>query len=50
MQQTNFTQVEQATKTKTTRREMLSDLRALTEAAHAEGGAIFAQITHGGSP
>jgi len=31
------------------RREILPDLRALTEAVHAEGGAISAQITHGGS-
>ncbi|WP_048306639.1 NADH:flavin oxidoreductase [Halomonas sp. PR-M31] len=31
------------------RRDILPDLRALTEAVHAEGGAIAAQITHGGS-
>lgn len=31
------------------RREILPDLRALTDAVHAEGGAISAQITHGGS-
>ena len=31
------------------RREILPDLRALTDAVHAEGGAISAQLTHGGS-
>jgi 2,4-dienoyl-CoA reductase-like NADH-dependent reductase (Old Yellow Enzyme family) len=31
------------------RREILPDLRALTDAIHAEGAAISAQITHGGS-
>lgn len=31
------------------RREILPDLRVLTDAVHAEGGAISAQITHGGS-
>ncbi len=31
------------------RREILPDLRALTGAVHAEGAAISAQITHGGS-
>lgn len=31
------------------RPEILSDLRALTAAVHAEGAAISAQITHGGS-
>jgi 2,4-dienoyl-CoA reductase-like NADH-dependent reductase (Old Yellow Enzyme family) len=31
------------------RREVLPDLRALTDAVHAEGAAISAQITHGGS-
>lgn len=31
------------------RREILPDLRTLTGAVHAEGGAISAQITHGGS-
>ena len=31
------------------RREILSDLRALTGAVHAEGGKISFQITHGGS-
>ncbi len=31
------------------RREILSDLRALTDAVHAEGGKISFQITHGGS-
>lgn len=31
------------------RREILPDLRALTDAVHAEGAAISAQITHGGS-
>lgn len=31
------------------RREILPDLRVLTDAVHAEGAAISAQITHGGS-
>lgn len=31
------------------RREILDDLKVLTSAVHAEGGAISAQITHGGS-
>lgn len=31
------------------REQILPDLRALTAAVHAEGGAISAQITHGGS-
>ena len=31
------------------RREILPDLRALTDAVHNEGAAISAQITHGGS-
>ncbi|WP_238946830.1 NADH:flavin oxidoreductase [Seongchinamella unica] len=31
------------------RREILPDLRALTDAVHGEGAAISAQITHGGS-
>lgn len=31
------------------RREILPDLRALTEAVHAEGGKISFQITHGGA-
>lgn len=31
------------------REEVLPDLRVLTEAVHAEGAAISAQITHGGS-
>jgi 2,4-dienoyl-CoA reductase-like NADH-dependent reductase (Old Yellow Enzyme family) len=31
------------------RRDILPDLRALTAAVHAEGAAISAQITHGGS-
>jgi 2,4-dienoyl-CoA reductase (NADPH2) len=30
-------------------RETLSDLRAITDAVHVEGGAISAQITHGGA-
>ncbi len=31
------------------RREILADLRALTDAVHAEGGRISFQITHGGA-
>ncbi|MEY8199538.1 MAG: hypothetical protein RPS47_09885, partial [Colwellia sp.] len=31
------------------RNEVLADLKVLTDAVHSEGGAISAQLTHGGS-